>query len=227
MKIIYVILLLLIFLGCKKNIVEKEMNLMNEMNFVANKSIKIKNLLPFKNDHVNIGTYVLKNDSIISQYEIQSKYSLIVIKLENVSKNYTFNDHQSVNYPTPGYFSTIDEGLYEVNLSPGLFKEEYKVTTIDFFSDNKINYQVNHDTVKSFNVNFNKFVIKINNQEDKVIYSKAEYYGLKNINANILLYQIEDEVYLFIMTPLKKNILMDKNKLYENLFSNDSIKQKI
>ena len=196
------------------------MNLMDEMNFVPNKSIKIKNLSPFKNDHVCIGTYIINNDSIISQFEIQSKYALMVIKLKNISKNYTFLDHQSNNYSTPGYFSTINEGLYEVNLSPGIFKDESKINRIDFFSDNKINYQVNNDTIKSFNLNFSKFMIKINNQNEKVIYSNIEYYGLKNINANILFYQIEDEGYIFIMTSLKKNINIDRNKLYEHLFGN-------
>ncbi len=227
MKIICLILLLFIFLGCKKNLIDKEMNLMNEMNFVPSKSIKIKNLLPFKNDRVCIGSYVLKNDSIISQYEIESKYSLMVIKLKNVSKNCTFNNHQSINYPTPGYFSTIDEGLYEVNLSPEIFKDDYKINSITLFSDNEINYQVNNDTIKSFDLNFSKYVIKINNEDAKVIYSKIEYYGLKKINANIVIYQIEDEAYIFIMTPLKKNIHMDKNKLYEHLFGNNSLKQKI
>lgn len=227
MKIICSAILFLIFFGCKKNTTEKEMNLMNEMDFVPNKSIKIKNLLPFKNDHVCIGTYIIKNDSIISQFEIQSKYSLMVIKLKNVSKNYTFNNHQSTNYSTPGYFSTINEGLYEVNLSPEVFKDNYKVNRIDFFSDNEINYQVNNDTIKSFNLDFSKYVIKINNQDAKVIYSKIEYYGLKNIKANILFYQIEDQVYIFIMTPLRKNIVIDKNKLYEYLFGNNPLNQKI
>jgi hypothetical protein len=223
MKIICVLLLLLIFLGCKKNLVEKEMNLMTKMNFAPTKSIKIKNLLPFKKDHVCIGTYTLKNDSIISQYEIESKYSLMVIKLKNVSKNFTFNNQQSTNYPTPGYFSTINEGLYEVNLSSEVFKDNYQINRIDFFSDKEINYQINNDTIKSFDLNFNKFVIKINNQDAKVIYSQIEYYGLKYMNANILLYQTEHEAYIFIMTPLKKNVLMDKNKLHEHLFGNNPI----
>ncbi|SNR51411.1 hypothetical protein [Flavobacterium sp. ov086] len=224
MKIICIILLLFIFLGCKKNLIEKEMNAMNEMNFVPTNSMKIKNLLPFKNHEVCIGTYVLKNDSIISQYEIESKYSLMVIKLKNISQNCTFNNHQSTNYPTPGYFSTINEGLFEVNLSPEIFKDDYKINRIDFFSDNEINYQVNNDTIKSFNLNFSNYIIKINNQDSKVIYSKIEYYGLKNINANIVLYNNEDKLYIFIMTPLKKNAPIDKNKLYDHLFGNNLLK---
>jgi len=197
------------------------MNSMNEMNFVPNKSMKIKNLSLFKNHDVCIGSYTLKNDSIISQYEVESKYSLMVIKLKNISQNYTFNDHKTTNYATPGYFSTINEGLFEVNLSPELFKDDYKVNRIDFFSDNEVNYQVNNDTIKSFNLNFSNYVFKINNQDSKVIYSKVEYYGLKNINANILLYHTENQLHVFIMTPLKKNANIDKNKLYEHLFGNN------
>ncbi|PXY39913.1 hypothetical protein DMB65_15460 [Flavobacterium cheongpyeongense] len=218
MRIICVILLVVLFLGCKKQIIKNEMNLMNEMNFVPNKSIKIKNLLPFKKDNVCIGSYTIKNDSIVSQFEIQSKYSLIVIKLKNISKNYTFNHHQSNNYPTSGYFSTIDEGLYEVNLSTEVFKDAHKINRIDFFSDKEVNYQVNNDTIKSFDLNFNKYVIKINSEDTKVIYSKIEYYGLKSLNANVLFYTVENEGYIFIMTPLKKDISLDKNILYDYLF---------
>ncbi|MWB93636.1 hypothetical protein GON26_04640 [Flavobacterium sp. GA093] len=190
----------------------------DEMNFIPGKSMKIKNVSTFKDDNVCIGSYAIKNDTVVSQYEMQLKYSLIVIKLKNVSKNCSFNHHQSANYSTPGYFSIVNEGLYEVNLSPEVFNDDYKINSIDFFSDSKINYQVNNDTIKSFDLNFNKYTIKINNQDTKLIYSKVEYYGLKNLNANVLFYKIEDETYVYIMTPLKKNILLDKNILYDQIF---------
>lgn len=219
MKIICIILLFLFFLSCKKQKAMDEMILMkNEMNFIPNKSIKIRNLLPFKNNYVSIGSYTIKKDSILSQFEIESKYSLIVIKLKNVSNSCTFNNYSIPDYPTPGYFSTINEGLYEVNMSPQVFEDNYKINKIDFISDHKIEYQVNTDTIKSFSQNFSKYAIKINNENTKVIYSKIEYYGLKNLDANFLFYKIEGEMYIFIMTPMKEGIILDKNILYDYLF---------
>lgn len=67
-------------------------------------------------------------------------------------------------------------------------------------------------------MNFKKYAIKINSQDTKVIYSEIEYYGLESLNANVLFYKTENEGYIFIMTPLKKNISLDKNILYDYLF---------
>ena len=225
MKILYTTVLFLILLGCKRNVLEKEMSLMNEMNFVPGKSMKIKNVLPLSADPVVIGTYTVGNDSIISKFEIQSRYSLMVIKLKNIAPQYTLHEHPSGDYKPRGYFSTINEGLYEVNLSPGLFKGNYKVNSIDFFSDDKINCQVNNDTIKSFDLNFSKYAIQINKEHSKVIYGKVEYYGLKKLNANVLIYRSGSEAYIFILTPLKKdNMLIEKNQLYDYLFGHDDVK---
>lgn len=212
MKIICTILFLLFFLSCTKYVIN------DEMNFVPNKSMKIKNLPSFKNKYVCIGSHTIGKDSVITQFNIESKYSLIVIKLKNVSNNCTFNNYSIPNYSTPGYFSTIDESLYEVNMSPEIFGKNYKINKIDFISDHKVEYQVNNDTIKSFSLNFNKYAIKINGENTKVIYGKIEYYGLKNLNANVLFYRIENETYIFIMTPNKENIILDKNVLYDYLF---------
>jgi hypothetical protein len=104
-------------------------------------------------------------------------------------------------------------------MSPQVFEDNYKINKIDFISDNKIEYQVNTDTIKSFSQNFSKYAIKINNENAKVIYSKIEYYGLKSLNANFLFYKVEDEMYIFIMTPMKEDVILDKNILYDHLFS--------
>ncbi|HEX8014999.1 MAG TPA: hypothetical protein VF465_07185, partial [Flavobacterium sp.] len=93
MKIICIILMLIFFLSCKKHIITNE----NGINFAPNKDMKIKNLLPFKAQHVCIGSYTTGKDSIITQFELESKYSLMVIKLKNVSDNCEFNNHVSTN----------------------------------------------------------------------------------------------------------------------------------
>ncbi|WP_269234841.1 hypothetical protein [Flavobacterium flavigenum] len=190
----------------------------NGINFVPHKSIEIKNLSFFKKKYVSIGSYTAGKDSVISQFEIESKYSLLLIKFKNVSNNCKFNNHLSANYPTTGYFNIVNEGLYETNVSPGVFENNYRVNTIDFFCDSAIQNQIDNDSVKSFSINFNKYAIKINSENAKVIYSKIEYYGLKSLNANVLFYKIENEGYIFIMTPLKKDISLDKNILYDYVF---------
>ncbi|WP_123912087.1 MULTISPECIES: hypothetical protein [unclassified Flavobacterium] len=180
--------------------------------------MKIKSLMPFKEDYHCIGSYTIKKDTVVSQFEIQSKYSLVVIKLKNVSTNCKFNSCLYSNYPTPGYFTIVDESLYEVKLSPSLFNENYKISKIDFISDSEIKYEMNNDSIKSFSLDFNKYAIKINDEDSKVIYGEIEYYGLNKLNANVLFYNVEDLTYIFIMTPMKENIPLNKNVLYDYVF---------
>lgn len=212
MKIICLALLFLLYLSCKKGGID------DEINFVPQKSMKIKSLMLFKGDYHCIGSHTVKKDTIVSQFNIQSKYSLVVIKLKNVTTNCKFNSYLYSNYPTAGYFTIVDESLYEVKLNPSLFNENYKISKIDFISDSEIKYEMNNDSIKSFSLDFNKYAIKINDEDLKVIYGEIEYYGLNKLNANVLFYNVEDLTYIFIMTPIKENILLNKNVLYDYLF---------
>ncbi len=215
MKSICILLLIVCVLSCKKQAIPA---FDDDLSFVPEKTMKINNLTLEKNNSICNGSYTLKNEYVVSQFEIQSKYSLIVTKLQNCSSNFTFNAYESPNYPTSGYFSIVNEGLYEVKMSPKIFDAKEKINTIDFFSDKKITYQVNTDSIKSFNLNFNKFVIKVNNDNNKVLYGDIEYYGLQDLDAEVLLYKHQNEVYLFIMTPRKKDIVLEKGLLYNYLF---------
>ncbi|WP_286971409.1 hypothetical protein [Flavobacterium sp. UBA4854] len=213
MKIICLIFIAGLFFSCQKIIIS------DNLTFVPQKNFKIKNLRLPKENSISIGSYVTDKDSVISQFEIQSQYSLIAIKLANVSPNIIFNDYKESDYPTPGYFSTINEDLYEINISPQIFDSKSRIDKIDFFSDKKLNYQINNDSIKSFSLNFNKFAIKINNDDNKTIYAKIEYYGLKNLDAQMLLYQIQNDSFLFVLTPVKENIALKENFLYNYLFN--------
>ncbi|MEO8238965.1 MAG: hypothetical protein ABI576_12720 [Flavobacterium sp.] len=160
------------------------------------------------------------DDSVITKFEIQSKYSLVAIKFKNISANYKLNYHSNSVCSTSGFFSVIDASeVYEIGFSPSVFKNDYKINVIDFISRNEIIPQINNDTIKSFSLNFNEFVIKINNQNDKILKTdEIVYYDLKNLSANFLFYKIEDEIYLFIMTPLKGKGVLENDTLYNCLF---------
>jgi hypothetical protein len=121
MKIVCLILIVALFLSCNKIVIS------DNLNFVPNKTFKIKNLNLSKKKSISIGSYVTDNDSVISQYNIQSKYSLMVIKLSNISSTLIFNNYEKIDYPTPGYFSTIDESLFEMNMSPKIFDKKKKL----------------------------------------------------------------------------------------------------
>ncbi|WP_343584364.1 hypothetical protein [Flavobacterium sp.] len=213
MKIICLIFIAGLFFSCQKIIIN------DNLTFVPQKNFKIKNLRLPKENSISIGSYVTDKDSVISQFEIQSKYSLIAIKLANSSPNIIFNNYEENDYPTPGYFSVINEGLYEINISPQIFDSKTRIDKIDFFSDKKLKYQINNDSIKSFSLNFNKFAIKINNGDNKTIYAKIEYYGLKNLDAQMLLYQVQNDSFLFVLTPVKENIALKENFLYNYLFN--------
>lgn len=131
MKIICLIFIVALFFSCKKNVIS------DNLTFVSQKNFKIKNLKQSKENSVSIGSYITGKDSVVSQSEIQSKYSLIAIKLSNTTSNVIFNNYEKNDCPTPGYFSTINEGLYEINISPQIFDSKSRINKIDFFSDKK------------------------------------------------------------------------------------------
>lgn len=213
MKIICFLLIALCFMGCVKN------SFKDDLTFVPEKSMNIQGLDLKKKTSLCIGSYTSGNDLVISKYKLQAKYSLFVVKLKNVSQNCSFNNYQKPEYSTPGYFATVDESLYEVNLSPQIFGTNDKITQIDFIADQKIIYHIDTDSIKSFDVKFNKLVIKINDDADKVIYGKIEYYGLKSLDAQILFYRVKDKSYLFMMTPIKTGTVLEHNYLYNHLFN--------
>lgn len=77
---------------------------------------------------------------------------------------------------------------------------------------------INNDSIKSFSMDLNKYEIKINNNVEKVINGKLDYYGFAYISSNILFYKIKDEIYIFIMTPSKKDVIVEEDTLYNFLF---------
>lgn len=200
-------------MSCKKSITG------GNLNYIPTEGIKIKELTKFKGNYRCTGSHKIGKDTVISDFEIQSKYSLIVIKLKNVSKDYKLNYYSNTYSNIPGWFSSIETEVYAINFSSSVFKNDSKINTIDFISDNEISCQINNDTIKSFNLSFSKFAVKINNQDNKGIYnSSIEYYGLEKLSANFLFYKIEDEIYLFIMTPLKGKGTLENDTLYNYLF---------
>ncbi|OUL60541.1 hypothetical protein [Flavobacterium sp. AJR] len=208
------IFIILLFFGCYRFILK------GHLNFIISKGIKLKDITNFKGKYVCTGGYKMKNDTVISKFEIESKYSLVAIKFKNVSNDFKLNYHSNSGCSTPGYFSVFSASeVYEMCLSPSVFKNDCRINVIDFISDYEINCQINNDTIKSFSLSFNEFVIKINNQVDKILKSdRIAYYGLKKLSANFLFYKIEDEIYLFIMTPLKGKDILENDSLYNYLF---------
>lgn len=212
MKKICIILIMILSYSCKDNVRN------HDLDFVPQKVMNIKNITLLKNNTAAIGSYRLAEDTVVSQCKIQSEYSLVVIKLGNVSPSLIFKNQENADSNTSGYFSIVDEGLYEIKINPFIFNTEEKINAIHFFSDKKIRYQINNDSVKSFDLNFNKFIIKINNNDNKILYGNVEYYGLKNLDAQIVFYQSKSKGYFFIMTPIKEGTVLKKNFLQNYLF---------
>ena len=199
-------------MSCKKFIT------VGKLSFIPYGGIKIKELTRFKGNYRCTGSHKIENDTVISDFEIDSKYSLVVIKLKNVSRDYKLNYYPNSYSNIPGWFSSIETEVYAINFTTSVFKNDLKINNIDFISDNEISCQINNDTIKSFNLSFSKFAVKINNQDKGIYNSSIEYYGLEKLSANFLFYKIEDEIYLFIMTPLKGKGTLENDTLYNYLF---------
>lgn len=212
MKIYIIILILILFVGCQKLLKD------NHLIYFPSEAIKIKELTNFNDSYNCTGSYQIKNDTVISKFKIQSKYILTVVKLKNVSKDYRLNYYSNTNAIVPGFFSSIDTSVHHVNFSSAIFEDDYKINNIRLISDREVHCHINNDSIKSFSMNLNKYVIKVNNDINKVIKGQLDYYGLEYISSNVLFYKVEDEVYIFIMTPSKKGVVIQDSTLYNLLF---------
>ncbi|HJR99925.1 MAG TPA: hypothetical protein VJ780_03220 [Flavobacterium sp.] len=212
MKIYFLILIILLFLGCKK-IFEY-----NYLVFLPVEAIKIKELTNFNEPYICTGSYQIKKDTVISIFKVQSKYSLAVIKLKNVSPKFHLNYYSNTDFITPGWFSTVSTEVQNLDFLPSLFDDESVINNISLTSDKEIKCYINNDSIKCFSMDLNKYEIKINNNVEKVINGKLDYYGFPHISSNILFYKIKDEIYIFIMTPSKKDVIVEEDTLYNFLF---------
>ena len=121
MKIFIALLLIFLFLSCKKLIT------FGNLVYIPTEGIKIKELTKFKEDYLCTGSHKMGNDTVISDFEVKSKYSLIVIKLKNVSKDYKLNYYPNTYCNIPGLFSSIETEVYDVNFTTSMFKNDLKI----------------------------------------------------------------------------------------------------
>ena len=131
---------------------------------------------------------------------------------------FRLNYYSNTNSVAPGVFSSIFTSVQYVNFSTSIFRDDYKIGSISLISDKEICCHISNDSIKSFRMDLNEYMIKVNNDTNKVITGQLEYYGLKYISSNVLFYKIEDEIYIFIMTPLKKGVIIEDDTLYNLLF---------
>lgn len=215
MKRYFIFIILIIFTNCQQY--KTEVNL----DYIQCEGIKIKEITNFNKSYISKGSYKKGNDTVISTFEIESKYSLLVIKLKNVAKNYKLNVHSNILSTSPGFFNVIGASdVYEVIFTPSVLKNNYKINQIDFTSNTQINSHIDNDTIKSLNLNFCEFQLKINKQEDNIIATSGiVYYDIENLSANFLFYKIKNEIYLFILTPIKGEGFIENNTLYNYLFN--------
>lgn len=130
MKRYFIFIILIIFTNCQQ--FKTEVNL----DYIQCEGIKIKEITNFNKNYISKGSYKKGNDTVISKFEIESKYSLLVIKLKNVAKNYKLNIHSNTLSNSPGFFSVIGASdVYDVNFSPSVFKNDFKINEIDFTSN--------------------------------------------------------------------------------------------
>jgi hypothetical protein len=204
MEIGVVIIMLFLFFVSRKLLKN------SELLFSPFRPINLKEITGLKESYsCEGGSCEIKNEAVISNFHIQSKFSLIVIKLKNVSKEYQLNYYSNTD---------IDTSVQSVCYRDSLFDDDYTVNSISLISDKEIKCHINTDSIKSFSMDLNKYVIKINNNINRIMIGELEYYALKHISSNVLFHKIEDEVYIFILTPLKKKIVIEEDTLYNFLF---------
>ncbi len=210
---------LLVYLYIAFTFFSCQMSSKKHINFLPNvEGIKITKIVNANDENLKcVGSYTYEKDTIITQYKYQSKYSLLVMKLNNIDKNLKFKYSIEPKMNDKGFYSVFNENGFEVfynlNINPKI-----KINSINFNADKTLEQVISNDTIKSFYSTFNEFSIKTNTSSEKVIYGNTDYFNKDFAFSNFLFYKVKDKMYIFIMSSFDENKAIEKNILHNFLF---------
>ena len=157
-------------------------------------------------------------DTLISEYQI-GKFRLTGLKIKNTRKNVSVKSHlENFNQSTSGQIFTGYELdiMYNVQIS----KSKEEISEIDFYSDIVLEKVIDNDSVKNFYIKADKFLIKLNSNSRYTILGYSEYEDISNIYFDVIFYQRNADMYIFIMNSNDINFPVKKGELNDYLFKN-------
>ncbi len=195
LKLTICILLFIISMSCSKGFGPsfdyKEEELIKLSNFVSNPELEYKCL----------GSYSYKGDTIITDFYIDhDKYQLTIIKFDSINANANFkiNKNKSFKYVNSVY-TILSGDNYELKYNLSELSKLGEKSSIHFSSDGNIKQFINNDSIKIFNVHYNKFTLYFNDLPDVRMYNES--IEQQQLVSEIAFYRDRNNLFFLMLTP--------------------------
>jgi|GEM_PF-1752150 len=194
----------------------------NEDDFYSESLInEYKNLFP-KNEKDKLTVVWNYNSKVRNQislfdYGSDKKYSITVYKIpmdfKFSLKQIKVEKSKEEKMSSGSIYNKINEGLlFEINYISG---KPVEAKTIKFtYSGDTLRNIVENDSIKAYNLNFETFSIKYNNEKTVDIYGETSKFWNKSLAMNIIFLKRNDALYLLIMTINNNNDILPPDLLY-------------
>lgn len=156
----------------------------------------------FKNESFQyqlLGSYSYKGKAIIGDYIIDDKYTLHIIKIDSLTKNYNLNvvGNKSFSNVNSSY-NILEGGNYELKYNLAKLSKIKKKASIHFSSDGEMEKIFSNDTLSVYSTEYNYLTTYFNDKPDVRMYVEENKTG--KLRSDIAFFRKDDSVYLLIFS---------------------------
>ncbi|WP_116790537.1 hypothetical protein [Flavobacterium psychrotrophum] len=193
MKYSFIIILLLLCYSCQKveffDYTEKE--LVDVKKFLRKKDFK----------HHSQGTYLFHHDTIISNYLLDKKYTLEIIKFNNLTDTRKVDINANIPYESiNSAFTNIEDTQYDLNYNLYGFSKVKEINSLHFSSDGEISRIYSNDTIQVYHTAYEHLVFYPNNQKDTRIIIKNTNFSKQQLKSDFAFYRKDNDIYFLLLT---------------------------
>lgn len=196
MKYSFIIIILLLCYSCQK---------VEFFDYTEKELVDVKKFLK-KNDFKNIslGTYLYKSDTILSNYIIDDKYKLEIIKFNNLTDNCKISIKDNIPFETiTSSYTIIEAENYDLHYNLNGLSKVKEIKFLNFSSDGDIRNFISNDTIQVYNTTYEYLTIYPNNLRDIRIYIQKMYtvnLKKKQICSDFAFYRKDNDIYFLLLT---------------------------
>lgn len=172
--------------------------------------ISLNKFLLKKSHYECLGSYISDTSTVVSTFNIDSKYSLTIYKLGILHGNIPISHVANDNFPRlSGLSSEINDTFFNIKF----YYNDYDkpINDIKLYSDGDIKKGISNDSIIEYDTGFKNFTALINNGSGNSLV--GESLGKKIINSNFVFYKKEGYAYFLIMAPLNVEEKIKENTL--------------
>ena len=169
----------------------------------------------FKKNYPVVGSYMNKDDTIATVYNVGEKRRLIVIKMNNAKHDISFSAVSNEGFKNiSGIYGVMHSGGFKINYNTPELNKMGKLSSVKFSSDGLIKFRsieenVNEAYIKSCNT----FTIEFNNSKNLRIYGEAKQSAL---SADCMFYEKGNVLYICVLTSSENQI--SEHLIYDYMF---------